>query len=128
MLFKNSFNTPTVMLKRDTLFRFKDGKRCAEDLLLWQQIASSGLKVVRMEIPLAYVHKHLYGSGGLSAHLWKMECGELGNFLTLFRSGDINSLLYFTATIFSISKFIKRLIMVKLKNLMKLLLPNGGAV
>lgn len=126
LLFKNAFSTPTVMLKCDIPFRFQEGKRCAEDLLLWQQIAFAGLQVVRMESPLAYVHKPLYGAGGLSAQLWKMESGELSNFVALYRTGSINFLLYVTATLFSIIKFAKRLIVTILKNLVKLPLRKGG--
>lgn len=111
LLFKNAFSTPTVMLKCDIPFRFQESKRCAEDLLLWQQIAFAGLQVVRMESPLAYVHKALYGASGLSAHLWKMERGELNNFATLYRTGSIGFLLYVAATFFSVIKFFKRLIM-----------------
>lgn len=108
LIFKNAFSTPTVMLKRDMPFRFQNGKRCAEDLFLWQQIAFSGLQAVRLESPLAYVHKPLYGAGGLSAQLWEMEKGELSNFIALYREGHINSLLWIIATIFSMIKFIKR--------------------
>lgn len=108
LLFKNAFNTPTVMLKRDIPFRFHEGRRYAEDLLLWQQIAFAGLQVVRIEKPLAYVHKSLYGAGGLSAQLWKMEIGELSNFVFLYRSGSISFAVYFVSSFFSIVKFIKR--------------------
>lgn len=110
LLFKNVFSTPTVMLRRDIPFRFQEGKRCAEDFLLWQQIAIKNLQVVRIESPLAYVHKPLYGAGGLSAQLWNMERGELSNFVGLYRAGYINFLLYALATFFSIAKFIKRLL------------------
>jgi len=125
-LFKNAFSTPTVMLKCDIPFRFQEGKRCAEDLLLWQQIAFAGLQIARIESILAYVHKPLYGAGGLSAQLWKMESGELGNFVALYRTGSINFLLYVAATFFSIIKFAKRLIVTMLKNLVKLSLRKDG--
>lgn len=121
LLFKNKFATPTVMLRRDIPFRFQEGKRCAEDLLLWQQIAFSGLQVARIESPLAYTHKPLYGAGGLSAQLWEMERGELSNFVVLYQSGSIHFLLYVLATCFSIAKFIKRLLVTKLKGLAKLI-------
>lgn len=110
LLFKNSFATPTVMLKCDIQFRFQNGKRCAEDLLLWQQIAFGGLKVMRIESPLAYVHKPYYGASGLSAQLWEMEFGELNNFVTIYRAGKINFLWYAAATLFSLIKFSKRLL------------------
>jgi glycosyltransferase involved in cell wall biosynthesis len=121
LLFKNAFSTPTVMLKREVTFRFQEGKRFAEDFLLWQQIAFSGLQVVRIESPLAYVHKPLYGISGLSMHLWEMEKGELSNFITLYRDGGINLILYVVATLFSIIKYFKRVLVTLLNKLSKLL-------
>lgn len=117
LLFRNAFSTPTVMMKRDIPFRFRNGKRCAEDLFLWQQIAFAGLRVVRMESPLAYVHKPVYGAGGLSAQLWDMERGELSNFIELYREGHINSLLLIISSTLSIVKFLKRSFVTALKRL-----------
>ena len=121
LLFKNAFSTPTVMLKRDIPFRFQEGKRYAEDLLLWQQIAFAGLQVVRIESPLAYVHKSLYGEDGLSAQLWKMEKGELRNLIDLYRQNKINQILFIAATVFSMAKYYKRLLKMCLKQMLYLL-------
>lgn len=125
LLLKNAFSTPTTMLKRSIPFRFEEGKRHAEDLLLWQQIAFAGLLVTRLESPLAYVHKPLYGVSGLSANLWEMEKGELSNFVILYRSGRIGELSYFGATLFSLAKFARRLIISSLRALGKKY-PKGG--
>jgi glycosyltransferase involved in cell wall biosynthesis len=116
LLFKNAFSTPTVMLKRDIPLRFKDGKRFAEDLLLWQQIAFAGLPVMRIESPLAYVHKSMYGEDGLSAQLWKMEQQELDNFIDLYRQNRISRLLFIAVTGFSIIKYFKRLLNMAIKH------------
>ena len=107
------------MVKRDILFRFQEGKRYAEDFLLWQQIAFSGLQVARIESPLAYVHKGLYGAGGLSAQLWGMEEGELSNFRLLYQDGSIGLFYYFISITFSLIKFFKRLLVVKMKRVWK---------
>lgn len=119
LLFKNAFNTPTVMLKRSIPFRFQNGKHCAEDLLLWQQIAFSGLSVIRLESPLAYVHKPLYGAAGLSARLWRMEKGELSNFIYLYRTGSIGIALTLASLFFSMIKFVKRVFVTSFKNITK---------
>jgi hypothetical protein len=116
LLFKNAFSTPTVMLKRDIPLRFKDGKRFAEDFLLWQQIAFAGLPVMRLESPLAYVHKPMYGEEGLSARLWKMEQQELDNFSDLYRQHKISRLLFIVVTGFSIIKYFKRLLNMAIKH------------
>jgi glycosyltransferase involved in cell wall biosynthesis len=110
LLMNNAFSTPTVMLKRDIPFRFRDGERYVEDLLLWQQIAFAGLKVVRIESTLAYVHKQFYGASGLSSHLWKMEIGELRNYFVLHRASSISSIQLSVATAFSLLKFVRRLL------------------
>ena len=120
LLFRNAFFTPSVMLKRDIRHRFQKRKRFAEDFLLWQQIAFSGLNVVRIESPLAYIHKSPYGAGGLSAQLWRMETGELGNFVTLYRAGSINTPLYVAASLFSMIKFVRRLLLARLSGLSKM--------
>jgi glycosyltransferase involved in cell wall biosynthesis len=125
LLFKNAFSTPTVMVARDVPIRFQEGKRCAEDMLLWQQIAFSGLKVARIECLLAYVHKPLYGAGGVSAQLWKMEKGELNNFIVLYRAGNINFLIFSAAMFFSVAKFIKRVLLTKIRSLSKFLPCRG---
>jgi len=108
LVFKNCFSTPTVMLKQELPFRFAENKRFAEDFYLWQQIAFSGLLVNRIELPLAYVYKKLYGEGGLSAQLWEMEKGELNNFLCLYAAGVLNIGLFFLGYSFSFLKFLKR--------------------
>lgn len=117
LIFKSCFSTPTVMLKRCLQFRFPDNKRYSEDLYLWQQIAFSGLPITRMESTLAYIHKAPYGEGGLSAQLWEMEKGELGNFAALYQAGYINWLLLVAATGFSITKYVKRLALTWIRRL-----------
>jgi len=108
LLFKTAFSTPTVMLKRDIASRFPEGKRYAEDACLWQLIAFSGVGVVRLEIPLAYLYKARYGSGGLSSSLWKMELGELANFYAHYRANRIGVVLLSLAWGFSLIKYGRR--------------------
>ncbi|MBY0576046.1 MAG: glycosyltransferase family 2 protein [Gallionellaceae bacterium] len=110
LLFRNCFPASSVMLKNEIPFRFADGKRYAEDAYLWQQIAFARLPMVRIEAPLVNYYKALYGESGLSAQLWKMEKGELSNFVALYRAGSINWLLFIAATIFSVLKYVKRLV------------------
>lgn len=117
LLFKSCFSTPTVMLKKEIPLRFDSNKRYAEDLYLWQQIAFSGLQMTRLESPLAYVHKSLYGEGGLSAQLWNMEKGELKNLIDLYRQNKIKQLLFVAAISFSMAKYFKRLSKILVKRL-----------
>lgn len=112
LLFKNAFSTPTVIMKRNISLRFQESKRFAEDILLWQQIAFSGLLIMRIESPLAFVHKPFYGVSGLSAQLWKMEGCELSNFFILYRTKYIGFLMLIISILFSIIKFLRRLFVV----------------
>lgn len=116
LLIKNPFNTPSVMIKRDIPFRFKKGKRYAEDFLLWQEIIFNDLKIVRIELPLAYVHKPLYGTSGLSKDLWNMEKGELDNFIYLYNAKKINFISFMFAILLSLLKYFKRVLISFIKS------------
>jgi len=111
-MLKNPFSTPTVMMKSDIPFRFRIGSRYAEDYLLWQQIAYSGHKVARIELPLAYVHKELYGDSGLSSHMWAMEKEDVLNYWTLYRQNLINIFFALFLTFYSMLKYIRRVVKV----------------
>jgi len=119
LLFRNAFSTPTVMIKSDIPFRFPDGKRYAEDVYLWQLIAFEGLKIVRMELPLAFLHKAAYGAGGLSANIWRMELAELDNFVTHYRRGRIGLIILLTISLFSVAKYVKRLTVYSMRSLLR---------
>ncbi|PKO82909.1 MAG: hypothetical protein CVU17_11175 [Betaproteobacteria bacterium HGW-Betaproteobacteria-11] len=114
LLFRNPFSTPTVMLKKDLPVRFTGGHFFAEDLRLWQQLAFAGYKTVRLEIALAYILKHPYGDGGLSARLWAMEKGELDNLLFLKQQRKIGAGLLSVSILFSLLKYVRRLIVCKI--------------
>lgn len=121
LVFKNYFSTPTVMLKREISFRFAEDKRLAEDFYLWQQIAFDELRIVRIELSLAYVYKKFYGESGLSAQLWEMEKAELDNFSRLYKVQSINWVVLLAASFFSIIKFCKRVILVSMYKIPSLL-------
>ena len=109
-LFKNPFATSTIMVVRDIPFRFEEKMRSAEDWLLWLRITLAELSAVRLEVPLGYVYKALYGSDGLSRNLWRMEKGELFCLATLYREGSINWLLFGSSVFFSMLKFFRRVV------------------
>jgi glycosyltransferase involved in cell wall biosynthesis len=112
LLFRNCFSTPTVMLKRTLKFRFETERRYCEDVRLWQQIAFGGGTVMRLEAPLAFIYKAPYGEAGLSASLWEMEKAELWNLQCLYKEGKIDKLLFCLAGLFSMAKYIRRLVYV----------------
>lgn len=110
MLFRNPFVTPSVMVRRNIRYRFREGSRHMEDHLLWMEIALGGSKLTRLNAHLAYLHKAPFGESGLSAQLWAMEQAELANFLFLYRSGRLNTPLLIALWSLSLLKFARRLL------------------
>lgn len=113
LLMSNKFMTRTVCLKKEIPFRFKEGKRYSEDYLLWLEICLSGRNCYLLEEFLAFSYKDNYGASGLSAHLWKMELGEIATYIEIYKKHRINIFNLFFVSLFSFSKFIKRLITIK---------------
>jgi len=113
LMLKSYFPTPSVMMKSGVTLRFRESQRHSEDAFLWQQLAFAGVCVVRLEVPLARLHKAPYGDGGLSAQLTKMEVAELGNFILHYKNNQIGSVLLVFSVVLSIIKYIKRLIIVQ---------------
>lgn len=109
LLLTNRFPTRSVMLRRDILQRFAEGKRYCEDYQLWAEICCAGLKCFRSDLPLAYFYKAAYGEAGLSASLWRMEKGELGAYLKIFKNGYIGHINFILLSAWSLARFMRRL-------------------
>lgn len=124
-LFKNPMMTPSIMLKRSLPYRFKKDKRYAEDTFLWCEMLFNDLHVIYIDKTLARVFKPFYGSAGLSGELWKMEKGELVNFVGLYSARKINLPLLVVVCVFSIIKFIRRIIKVKIRFIMRRRCQHG---
>ena len=112
LLFRNSFPTRSVMLKRDLPFRFTN-KRRAEDYQLWLDIAFSNYPCWRLPAVLAYSFRPEFSPGGLSGNLWAHEKDELTCFLSLYRERKIFLTLYLAASLFSLIKFCRRYAMIR---------------
>ncbi|ADE13111.1 glycosyltransferase family 2 protein [Sideroxydans lithotrophicus] len=111
LLLSNRFITPSVMLKREIPFRFAEGKRHMEDHLLWLEIVCAQMAVIKLSADLAAIYKPAYGAAGLSAQLWSMERGDLDNYGQLYQSGCINFIQWLGLCIYSVLKFVRRLIL-----------------
>lgn len=109
-LFSNQFSTPTVMLKRNLPYRFHEGKRYAEDYLLWLEIVSDSVKIGYINLPLAGIFKSAYGDAGLSAELWNMELGELDVYKQLYKTKRLNFITLAILYTYSLLKYFRRLI------------------
>lgn len=115
-LFSCRFSTISVMLRRDLPFRFAPGKRHAEDYLLWLRIVLNGQDAWRIEAPLAFCFKPLYGSGGLSASLWQAEAGELDAYRRIYREGLVSFATLATMMVWSVLKYLRRLALSAVRN------------
>lgn len=114
ILFKNDVFTPSVMMLNDKQMLFVDTKRYAEDIWLWNHIAFRR-KMMLIDCSLTFLFKNHYGDSGLSNNMWEMEKGELSSFVDLYKNRDINILVLLCCYIFSIVKFVRRLLVIRLR-------------
>lgn len=120
LLLSNRLITPSVMLKREIPFRFHPGRRHVDDHLLWLQIQRAGLPVTKLSASLTYVYKPMYGASGLSSQLWEMEKAELENYWILRREGSIVLTAAVALSVYSLAKFLRRLLLVSLRRALRL--------
>jgi glycosyltransferase involved in cell wall biosynthesis len=108
MLARNPFVTPSAMVRKEVLPRFQQGRRYMEDHLLWMEIALSNGRVVRLDVPLAILHKAQVGVAGLSSHIRAMSKADLGNYWLLYRKGLLGWTPLFCFWAWAFLKFLRR--------------------
>lgn len=104
LLFSNPFVTPSFMMKQSLGHRFDPSRRYAEDFFLLQQVALDGLRIVKLDAPLVCVFKKL-GVSGASSNLWRMRCGDISNYWSLWQEGKIGLVAAGSLAAFSLLKF-----------------------
>lgn len=118
LLFKNYFQTSTIIVKTDDLIMcggFPEGRRYAEEGDLFMKIAAKRECILINDTIVDYSGgKAGFGVSGLSANLWEMELGELRNIIAVWIRHDAGILIIIAALFFSIIKFIRRLLLLKL--------------
>ena len=105
----NQFVTPSVMLRSDISHRFVEKQRYMEDHMLWLKIICSGGRVVKLNTELAAIYKEPFGVAGLSAQVWLMERGDLGNYRRLYRDNLIRGYQLAALSLYSVLKYVRRL-------------------
>lgn len=119
LLFKNYFQTSTVLVRRKALQElgsFPRDQRHAEEGDLFMRIAAKYKCVLVNEVLVDYAGgKNGFGTAGLSANLCKMEQGEIKNIFRTWQRGDSKSFIFGVALVFSFIKFLRR-IFIKYKN------------
>jgi glycosyltransferase involved in cell wall biosynthesis len=112
LLFKNYFQTSTVIVRRtilEELGGFPEGRRYAEEGDLFMRIAAKHKCVLLNEVLVDYSGgKRGFGASGLSANLWRMEMGELNNIWGAWTRGDNGIFISCVALTFSLIKFFRR--------------------
>lgn len=113
VLLSNPFVTPSVMLRRDLPLRFHEAQRYTEDHMLWMALACSGVAMARLPQELAAIYKP-FGVRGLSANIWRMQRGDMGNYRRLYDARQIGVLVFIALMGFSLLKFARRLVLLRL--------------
>lgn len=109
MLLSNQFVTPSVMIRREVGHRFIERQRFMEDHMLWLRVVCAGDRVVKLPVALAAIYKDPFGVTGLSSRVWLMERSDLGNYRRLYRSGDITAPQLGVLVVYSLLKYVRRL-------------------
>ena len=109
-LVKNRCATPTVMVRRSLPERFTTEHHHAEDYLLWMRIVAHHGPCLKINAPLTHCANPAFGGSGLSGNLIAMERAELAAYRTLRREGLISTPQLLTASLWSLTKFIIRVI------------------
>ncbi|CAH6990852.1 Glyco_trans_2-like domain-containing protein [Vibrio chagasii] len=120
LLFKNYFQTSTVMTKRSIALDFgcfNENQKYAEEGQFYYNLSKYG-KMIHINKQLVIYdggEKSGFGESGLSANIKEMEKGELNNLKYEYSKLDISLLTYLAASFFSILKFVRRFYLVKFK-------------
>ncbi len=110
LVFKNVIPTRSVMLVNRPEFRFPPAMRYAEDYWLWLNMAMRGIRMAKINVPLAFMYKSDFGEGGLSCNLRAMHSGVLKCYLDLRHQRLIGPVTYWFGCILERIKYLKRVI------------------
>ena len=117
VLMKNPFITPSFMVRRELPLRFLAGRRHMEDHLFLMQVKAAGWQIAKINLPLAFIYKNIFGDSGLSADLWVMQRCELENYRLLCEQRHISPMTFGFFRLYSWFKFFRRVVIVKCRRL-----------
>lgn len=119
LLFKNYFQPSTIIFKRkilDKIGYFDENQRYAEEGNYFMRVAKEfNCYFLNQNLIIFGDGKSGFGESGLSANLKEMEKGELKNLNFAYNQGWINPFLYSFTVFFSVLKYIRRVLIVKLR-------------
>lgn len=112
-------HTSSVLVKRALLNKvgmFDEKKRYGEDVALWSRIAiNNKIYYISESLEIAGDYKFQFGQSGLSANISAMHQGEIENIKELYVSKDISFVLYVFLKMYNSIKYLRRIILVKLR-------------
>lgn len=119
LLFKNYFQPSTIILKKivfDKIGFFDENQKYAEEGNYFMRIAKEfNCYFFNQNLIIFGDGKSGFGESGLSANLMEMEKGELKNLKFAYNKGWINPFLYSVTVCFSLLKYFRRILIVKLR-------------
>lgn len=122
-LFKNYFSPPNTIIKRsiiDSGVRFHSDMKYAEEGFFFNWIAKDfNAYFFNKKLGENILHKKRFGDRGLSGNLYKMEKGEIFNIWYAYKYYKIPFFIYIGAVIFSLMKYIRRILIVIIRRMHK---------
>lgn len=110
LLFSNTIETRTVMIKKNIKLRFNSKEKFSEDYFLWLNLLASDYKALYFNTVLSFYFKEEYSSTGLSGNLLMMEIAEVKNLYRMYQSERISLVMLSASIVWSFLKFIRRCI------------------
>lgn len=121
--FKNYFLTSSTMVNSDIAkgYNFNILQKHSEDYRFFLEILADNHFGLHIGKPLSksIENKRDYGVSGLSGNIYKMEKGELSNFVHLYKKGKLSLIQCITISIFSALKFFRRVLIVNYYSMIK---------
>lgn len=119
LLLKNFLSPPTVMMRNSVVSEvgfFDESQKYAEEGNYWIRVCDkSNCYLLNESLVVTGGGKPSFGHSGLSANLWEMEKGELKNIALALRMKIINIFEFYFLFIFSLLKYIRRLLIVGIR-------------
>ena len=120
LLVKYIYATPTVIFKRmviDSVGFFDENQSHIEDNKFFISVCTKyNCYLLNESLVTTGGGKQHIGASGLSSNITKMEIGELKNLKHSYQIGIINIVEYLVLLLFSILRFLRRLVVYKLIN------------
>lgn len=117
--FKNYYTTQNSILSRrviDDGIYFKEGMRYSEEVYFFFQIVNRyKCLFLNEKMSKSILSKERFGQSGLSGNLWEMEKGEIKSLTLAFQEFKVSTGLFFTACIYSIAKYFRRVLITALR-------------